>query len=73
MAHRPALCAESAALRAAVRKNLSGLHQLHCDLKETIAKSRATIAESTTLMAQCEQGATTQVGRPGKRSPYERR
>jgi hypothetical protein len=68
MADRPSPRAESAELRASVRKSLSGIRQLRCDLEETIAKSRATIAESTTLMAKCEQAAATQVGRPGKRS-----
>ena len=67
MAGQPFLRAESAELWAAARKSLSGLRQLHCDLKETIAKSRATIAESTALMAKCDRGAATQVGRPGRR------
>jgi hypothetical protein len=45
------LYAESAKLRVAVRKSLSALRELNCDLVETIAKSRATITESTTLIA----------------------
>lgn len=59
--------AESAELRASVRKSLSGIRQLRSDLQETIVKSRATLAESATLMAKCEQAAATQVGHPGKR------
>lgn len=68
MLNQLSLCAKSVELRASVRKSLSDLHELHCDIMETIAKSRATIAESTALMAQCQQGAAAQVGRPGKRS-----
>jgi uncharacterized membrane-anchored protein len=66
MPGQPPLSAQSAELRASVRKSLSGLQQIQCDLKETIAKSRATIAESTTLIAQCERGAATQINRLGK-------
>jgi hypothetical protein len=45
------LFAEFAELRASARKTMSTLRQIHFDLRETIAKSRATIAESTTLIA----------------------
>jgi hypothetical protein len=67
MANRPLSGAESAELRASARKSLLGIRQLRCDLQETIAKSRVTLAESATLLAKCEQAAATQVGRPGKR------
>jgi hypothetical protein len=67
MANQPLPRAESAELRASVRKSLLDIRQLRCDLQETIAKSRATLAESATLMAKCQQLAASQVGRPGKR------
>lgn len=67
MANRSLPRAESAELRASVRKSLSGIRQLRCDLQETIVKSRATLAESATLMAKCEQVAAIEVGGPGKR------
>ena len=44
------LFAASAELRASVRKTVLALRQIHFDLRETIAKSRASIAESTTLI-----------------------
>jgi hypothetical protein len=45
------LSAEAAELRASIHKSLSGLRKIHCDLMDTIAKSRATIADSAALIA----------------------